>query len=39
MIMTIEPKNRWIPDPIIIDAETVGKVEEYKYLGFMIGNQ
>ena len=39
--MTIDyrTKNRRVPDPIIIDAENVAGVEEYKYLGFMIDNQ
>ena len=39
MIIDYRTKNHRVPDPIIIDAETVERVEEYKYLGFMIDNQ
>lgn len=39
MIIDYRTKNRSIPDPIIIDSETVDRVEEYKYLGLMIDNQ
>ena len=39
MIIDYRAKNRSEPDPIVIDTETVERVEEYKYLGLMIDNQ
>ena len=39
MIMDYRNKNLRVPDSIIIDAETVERVGEYRYLVFFIDNQ
>ena len=39
MIIDFRKKNICIPDTIIIGDENIERVNEYKYLGFMIDNQ
>lgn len=39
MIIDYRTKKCRVPDPIVIDAEIVERVGEYKYLGFVIDDQ